>query len=73
MSNYVFLIDANKTPMNPIHPAQARKLMEAGKAAVFRRYPLNSNMSKNQFIERMATAMGEKYPNGKKCLDVSRN
>ncbi|MEQ8467670.1 RRXRR domain-containing protein, partial [Coleofasciculus sp. E1-EBD-02] len=39
MSNYVFLIDANRTPMNPIHPAQARKLMEAGKAAVLRRYP----------------------------------
>jgi 5-methylcytosine-specific restriction endonuclease McrA len=39
MSNFVFLIDANKTPMNPIHSAQARKLMESGKAAVFRRYP----------------------------------
>lgn len=39
MSNYVFLIDAQKTPMNPIHPAQARKLLEQGKAAVFRRYP----------------------------------
>ena len=39
MSNYVFLIDAQKTPMNPIHPAPARKLLEQGKAAVFRRYP----------------------------------
>ncbi|MEQ9549416.1 MAG: RNA-guided endonuclease IscB [Coleofasciculus sp. G3-WIS-01] len=39
MSNYVFIIDAQKTPMNPIHPAQARKLLEQGKAAVFRRYP----------------------------------
>lgn len=39
MSNYVFLIDAQKTPMHPIHPAQARKLLDVGKAAVFRRYP----------------------------------
>lgn len=39
MSNYVFLIDAQKKPMNPIHPAQARKLLEHSKAAVFRRYP----------------------------------
>ncbi len=39
MSNYVFLIDSNKTPLNPVHPAQARKLLESGKAAVFRRYP----------------------------------
>ncbi|MDJ0797721.1 MAG: RRXRR domain-containing protein [Calothrix sp. MO_167.B12] len=38
MSNYVFLIDQNKTPLNPIHPAQARKLLDSGKAAVFRRY-----------------------------------
>ncbi len=39
MSNYVFLIDQNKTPLNPIHPAKARKLLDSGKAAVFRRYP----------------------------------
>ncbi|TBR60123.1 HNH endonuclease [Westiellopsis prolifica IICB1] len=39
MSNYVFLIDGNQTPLNPVHPAQARKLLDCGKAAVFRRYP----------------------------------
>uniref|UniRef100_A0A0C1NM20 HNH endonuclease n=1 Tax=Tolypothrix bouteillei VB521301 TaxID=1479485 RepID=A0A0C1NM20_9CYAN len=39
MSNYVFLIDQNKTPLNPVHPAQARKLLDCGKAAVFRHYP----------------------------------
>jgi hypothetical protein len=39
MSNYVFLIDANKTPMNPVHPSHARKLLDSCKAAVFRRYP----------------------------------
>ncbi|MEQ9550884.1 MAG: RNA-guided endonuclease IscB [Coleofasciculus sp. G3-WIS-01] len=39
MSNYVFIIDEKKTPMHPIHPAQARKLLDVGKAAVFRRYP----------------------------------
>jgi len=53
MSNYVFLIDANKTPMNPIHPAQARKLMEAGKAAVFRRYPFTLIM--NRVVENIIT------------------
>lgn len=39
MSNYVFLIDQAKHPMNPIHPAQAEKLLKTGKAAVFRRFP----------------------------------
>jgi 5-methylcytosine-specific restriction endonuclease McrA len=39
MSNFVFLIDSSKAPMNPIHPAHASELMKKGKAAVFRMYP----------------------------------
>jgi 5-methylcytosine-specific restriction endonuclease McrA len=39
MSNHVFLIDTNKTPLNPVHPAQARKLLDSGKAALFQCYP----------------------------------
>ncbi|MBW4672109.1 MAG: RRXRR domain-containing protein [Cyanomargarita calcarea GSE-NOS-MK-12-04C] len=39
MSNYVFLIDTNKKPCNPVHPGEARKLLKKGLAAVFRRYP----------------------------------
>jgi 5-methylcytosine-specific restriction endonuclease McrA len=35
----VFLIDPNKNPLNPIHPAQARQLLKNQKAAVFRTYP----------------------------------
>ncbi|MBE9142913.1 RRXRR domain-containing protein, partial [Planktothrix mougeotii] len=39
MSNYVFVIDDNKQPLNPCHPSVARKLLSQKKAAVFRRYP----------------------------------
>ncbi len=39
MSNYVFLIDQNKTPLMPVHPAKAREFLGKGKAAVFRRFP----------------------------------
>ena len=39
MSNYVFVIDTNKRPLNPVHPGQARRLLSSGRAAVFRRYP----------------------------------
>jgi 5-methylcytosine-specific restriction endonuclease McrA len=53
MSNFVFLIDANKTPMNPIHPAHARELLNAGKAAVFRRYPFVLIM--NRVVEKIVT------------------
>ncbi len=39
MSNFVFLLDTNKRPLNPVHPGQARRLLKAGKAAVYRQYP----------------------------------
>lgn len=46
MSNFVFLIDSNKSPMNPIDPAHAQKLMDSGKAAVFRMYPFTLIMKR---------------------------
>lgn len=33
------MLDTNKKPCNPVHPAVARKLLNQGKAAVSRRYP----------------------------------
>lgn len=35
----VLILDTNKKPLMPTHPAKARKLLKAGKAAVYRRYP----------------------------------
>lgn len=35
----VFVIDTNKNPLNPIHPAQARQLLNNQKAAIFRKFP----------------------------------
>ena len=37
--NYVFVIDRDKIPLTPTHPAKARKLLNQGRAAVYRRYP----------------------------------
>jgi 5-methylcytosine-specific restriction endonuclease McrA len=39
MSNFVFVIDTNKKPCNPVHPAVARKLLKKKQASVFRRFP----------------------------------
>jgi hypothetical protein len=39
MQNYTFVLDTNKRPLDPVHPAVARKLLSNGEAAVFRRYP----------------------------------
>jgi hypothetical protein len=35
----IFVVDTNKTPLNPIHPGRARILLQEGKAAVGKRYP----------------------------------
>ncbi|MEH1967731.1 MULTISPECIES: RRXRR domain-containing protein [unclassified Nostoc] len=39
MQNYVFVIDQNKQPLNPISAARARELLTKQKAAVFKMYP----------------------------------
>jgi len=39
MSNFVFVLDSNTRPIDPCHPAVARKLLKNKKAAIFRRYP----------------------------------
>src|SRR5919199_432267 len=36
---FVFVLDKNKKPLDPTHPARARKLLRTGRASVFRRYP----------------------------------
>jgi 5-methylcytosine-specific restriction endonuclease McrA len=37
--SYVFVVDTNRKPLNPVHPGKARYLLKAGKAAVLKRYP----------------------------------
>ena len=39
MSNRVFVLNPDKTPLMPCTPKRARKLMVAGRAAIWRRYP----------------------------------
>jgi 5-methylcytosine-specific restriction endonuclease McrA len=39
MSNFVFVIDSSKQPLDPVPPGQARRLLKQNKAAIFRRYP----------------------------------
>lgn len=35
----IFVLDTNKQPLQPTHPARARQLLGKGKAAVYRHYP----------------------------------
>jgi 5-methylcytosine-specific restriction endonuclease McrA len=45
-TNYVLVIDRNKQPLSPCKPGVARSLLNAGKAAVFRRYPFTIILKK---------------------------
>jgi 5-methylcytosine-specific restriction endonuclease McrA len=42
----VFVLDHNKQPLMPCHPARARKLLKKAKAAVYRRYPFTIIMTR---------------------------
>ncbi len=37
----VFVVDTNKVPLAPCHEAKARKLLDAGKAAIYRKFPFS--------------------------------
>lgn len=39
MQNRVFVLNADRTPLMPCHPARARELLSTGRAAVLRRFP----------------------------------
>ena len=39
MSNAVFVLDHDRRPLKPVHPAVARRMLTTKQAAVFRRYP----------------------------------
>ncbi|WOL31453.1 hypothetical protein [Microcoleus phage My-WqHQDG] len=44
--NYVFVLDSQKRPLLPCKPSLARKLLTAGKAAVYRLYPFTIILKK---------------------------
>jgi 5-methylcytosine-specific restriction endonuclease McrA len=46
MSNFIFVLDTNKRPLTPCKPSMARKLLTAGKAAVYRRFPFTIILKK---------------------------
>ena len=37
--SYVFVVDTEHRPLDPVHPGHARRLLKQGAAAVWRRYP----------------------------------
>ncbi|MDJ0686939.1 MAG: RNA-guided endonuclease IscB [Xenococcaceae cyanobacterium MO_188.B32] len=44
--NYVLVVDAKKRPLTPCKPSRAKKLLNSGKAAVYRRFPFTIILKK---------------------------
>ena len=57
MQNYVFVLDTNKVPQNPVRPAEARLLLREGKAAVYRRYPFTIILKEVVTVESEPVAL----------------
>ena len=64
-TNYVFVLDTEKTPLLPCKPSVARRLLNKGKAAVFRRFPftliLKKKVEKPELILTLKIDPGSKF------------
>jgi hypothetical protein len=47
----VFVLDTDKKPLAPCHPARARKLLKTGKAKIFKKYPFTIILEREVEIE----------------------
>ena len=63
----VFVLNKNKKPLNPCHPAKARKLLKQGKAVVHKKYPFTIRLKelkeddKNDNEYRLKIDYGSRY------------
>lgn len=66
----VLVLDINKNPLMPTHPAKARKLLNAGKAAVYRKYPFTIIL-KYDIIDPKTQPIELKIDPGSKTTGIS--
>lgn len=66
----VFVVDTNKQPLSPVRPARARRLLSAGKAAIYVQYPFTIILKKA--IEHPVRAEGRvKLDPGSKVTGIA--
>ena len=70
MQNYTFVLDTNKQPLLPVHPATARRLLSCGEAAVFRRYPFTIIL-KNVVVDTNTQSVQIKLDPGSKTTGIA--
>jgi 5-methylcytosine-specific restriction endonuclease McrA len=66
----VFVLNTDKTTLNPVHPAWARKLLKAGQAAVFKRFPFTIIL-KQTVLEAQLEPLRLKLDPGSKTTGIA--
>ncbi len=66
----VFVLDTEKRPLDPIHPATARQLLRNGKAVVFRKFPFTIIL-KEIFTEKSVQPLRLKIDPGAKTTGLA--
>jgi RRXRR protein/HNH endonuclease len=69
MSNFTFVLNHNKQPLDPIHPGTARRLLKIGKAAVYRLYPFT--IIYKQEVKQTPTTIAIKLDPGSKTTGIA--
>lgn len=69
--NYVFVLDCEKKPLDPCHPARARKLLQAGRAAVFRHFPFTIILDDRKAVESVTHAYRLKIDPGSRVTGLA--
>jgi len=68
---FVFVLDKNKKPLAPTHPARARKLLRTGRASVFRRFPFTIILPDTQVKDSQVSEYRLKIDPGAKVTGIA--
>ncbi|MGB3512364.1 MAG: RNA-guided endonuclease IscB [Microcoleaceae cyanobacterium] len=68
-TNFVFVIDTNKKPLQPCKPSVARRLLNSGRAAVWRRFPFTLILKKA--VKAVEKTLTLKIDPGSKCTGMA--
>lgn len=69
--NKVFVLSCDRQPLDPCHPARARKLLQIGKAAVFRHFPFTIILRKRTVSESVTHSHRLKLDPGSRVSGVA--
>lgn len=67
----VFVLSSDRQPLDPCHPARARKLLKKGRAAIFRRYPFTIILKDRTAAESVTHPHRVKIDPGSKITGVA--